>query len=207
MTSATLLMRLRAPLMSFGDSSRFGTRDTRMEPTKSAVVALLCCAVGRPRHESVADLASLRMIVRVDQEGTLLSDYQVTHDIITSSAKNYSTTVSDRHYLADADFLVALEGDAAFLRHLDAALQSPVWQMAAGRKAFPFSRPVRVPNGVVETAAERAIALHPCRHPGRLRIVQEVPQSLDVRRDVPLNFEQRLFGSRCVATQYITIPA
>lgn len=100
---------------------------------------------------------------------------------------------------------MALEGDAAFLRHLDDALQTPAWQMAAGRKAFPFSCPVRVPNGVVELPASRAIALHPCRHPGKLRIVQEVPQSLDVRRDVPLNFEQRLFKTRCVQTNYIAI--
>lgn len=199
MTQATLLMRLCAPMMSFGDSSRFDDRETRTEPTKSVVVALLCCAVGRNRWESVADLASLPMTVRVDQEGIWQSDFQVTREIITSSAKSHSSTVSNRHYLADANFLVALEGDEAFLRHLDAALRRPVWQMAAGRRAFPFSAPVRV--GVVPRHAKRAIALHP--HPqGRatVRIVREVASSPDVRRDVPLDFEQRLFGDRCVET-------
>jgi CRISPR system Cascade subunit CasD len=44
----TLLLRMRAPMMSWGDHSRFTIRDTRREPTKSAVIGLLCAALGRP---------------------------------------------------------------------------------------------------------------------------------------------------------------
>jgi CRISPR system Cascade subunit CasD len=49
----TLLLRMRAPMMSWGDHSRFTIRDTRREPTKSAVIGLLCAALGRPRWVSV----------------------------------------------------------------------------------------------------------------------------------------------------------
>ena len=53
------------------------------------------------------------------------------------------TVLSDRYYLADADFLVGLEsGDAALLRRLHDALQNPVWQLYLGRKAFVPSVPV-----------------------------------------------------------------
>ena len=65
----TLLMRMRAPMMSWGDHSRFTIRDTRREPTKSAVIGLLCAALGRPRLEPVDDLAALKMGVRIDREG------------------------------------------------------------------------------------------------------------------------------------------
>ena len=40
-----------------------------MEPSKSGVLGLICAALGRDRSESLDDLASLRMGVRVDREG------------------------------------------------------------------------------------------------------------------------------------------
>lgn len=46
---ATLLLRLAAPLQSWGSDSKFETRKTDREPTKSGVVGLLAAALGLRR--------------------------------------------------------------------------------------------------------------------------------------------------------------
>ena len=48
---ATLLLRLAAPLQSWGMDSKFETRKTNREPTKSGVVGLLAAALGIRRDE------------------------------------------------------------------------------------------------------------------------------------------------------------
>jgi CRISPR system Cascade subunit CasD len=205
----TLLMRMRAPMMSWGDHSHFTIRDTRREPTKSAVIGLLCAALGRPRWEPVHDLAALKMGVRVDREGVMLCDYHTVMDSIKSSGSKGDTVLSDRYYMADADYLVGLEGDRSLLETLDAALESPCWQLYFGRKSFVPSCPIRV--GIVD--AELVIALQqqpyfskkPKDPSLQLRCVLEVKDSLDARRDVPLDWQKRLFGSRCVETKYLEV--
>ena len=66
---SVLLLRLAAPMQSWGLSSRFTERDTAAEPTKSGVIGLICSALGVPRDDDnrVSGLAdSLRMAVRVE---------------------------------------------------------------------------------------------------------------------------------------------
>lgn len=204
----TLLLRMRAPMMSWGDHSRFTIRDSRREPTKSAVIGLLCAALGRPRWEPIHDLAALKMGVRVDQEGVVQCDYHTVMDSIKSSGSKGDTVISQRYYVADADYLVGLEGDRALLETLDAALLSPTWQIYFGRKSFVPSCPVQI--GIVEQPLSEALQQHGYRmHRGgtsgkpskKLRYVLEVANSLDVRQDVPLNWQRRQFGNRCVNTQ------
>ena len=203
---ATLLLRMRSPMMSWGDHSQFTIRDSRREPTKSAVIGLLCAALGRPRWESVVDLSALKMGVRINQEGLVLCDYHTVLNSIKSSGKEGETVISHRFYVADADYLVGLEADdRAILEGLDDALGNPVWQLYFGRKSFIPSCPIRV--GIVDhplsLALEHKIHRHPNgfpKLPSQLRCVVEVATSLDVRRDVPVNWERRLFGSRCVNT-------
>ena len=144
---STLLMRLAGPMQSWGTQSRFTMRDTGLEPSKSGVIGLLCAALGRGREEPLDDLASLRMGVRVDQPGAMKMDYQTagggliregrTYGVRKPSGKAGETVISNRYYLADADFLVGLEGsDGLLLRRLHDALLEPVWQLFLGRKAF-----------------------------------------------------------------------
>ena len=66
---ATLLLRLAAPLQSWGSDSKFETRKTDREPTKSGVVGLLAAALGLRRDdtEGLARLNGLRFAVRADQ--------------------------------------------------------------------------------------------------------------------------------------------
>lgn len=116
---ATLLLRLAAPLQSWGSDSKFETRKTDREPTKSGVVGLLAAALGLRRDdtEGLARLNGLRFAVRADQEGSLLVDFH--------TAKSRDTSyVTYRHYLQDAVFLAGLESeDEALLRELEAALR------------------------------------------------------------------------------------
>jgi CRISPR system Cascade subunit CasD len=204
----TLLLRMRAPMMSWGDHSRFTIRDTRREPTKSAVIGLLCAALGRPRREPVHDLAALKMGVRVNQEGLVQCDYHTIMDSIKSSGGKGDTVLSDRYYVADADYLVGLEGDIKLLEPLDAALNSPIWQLYFGRKSFVPSCPVRVE--IVDAPLLKALEYR-IRYqeqffrklPKRLRCLVEVLDSNDVRQDVPIDWEKRLFGSRCVKPEFL----
>lgn len=201
----TLLMRLRAPMMSWGDHSQFGHRDSRREPTKSAVMGLLCSALGRPRWEPIDDLTALKMGVRVNKEGVLQRDYHTVQDNMRDKDKA-STTLSDRYYIADADYLVGLEGETVFLESLDTALQAPHWQLYLGRKSFIPSHPIRV--GMVEQPLLLALQTATYEHRGRkappfpLRLVLEADDGTDTRQDVPLNWQQRRFGRRTVTTTY-----
>jgi len=205
----TLLLRLRSPMMSWGDHSQFGHRDSRREPTKSAVIGLLCAALGRPRWEPVHDLAALKMGVRVNKEGVLQRDYHTVQDNMRDKNKA-NTTLSDRYYVADADYLVGLEGDAELLTQLDAALQAPHWHLYLGRKSFIPSHPIRV--GVVDLPLRQALAQAPYEHrsrkkpPQQLRLVLEAPDGTDIRQDVPLDWQRRSFGRRTVKTDYCSLP-
>ena len=71
---ATLLLRLAAPLQAWGADSKFETRKTGREPTKSGVIGLLAAALGlrRDEREALLRLTGLRFGVRVEREGQLL---------------------------------------------------------------------------------------------------------------------------------------
>jgi CRISPR system Cascade subunit CasD len=204
----TLLLRFRAPMMSWGDHSRFTIRDTRREPTKSAIIGLLCSALGRSRHESVSDLASLKMGVRVDQEGIVQCDYHTVQNAITSEGKlkppPKDTLPSHRYYVADADYLIGLEGDVSLLSQLEDAVKFPCWQLYFGRKSFVPSVPVYLNDGMVNLPLLEALKQYSypqkLKSDQKLRYIIETEDSLDVRSDVPLNWEKRLFGNRCVET-------
>ena len=116
---ATLLLRLAAPLQSWGIDSKFETRKTNKEPTKSGVVGLLAAAlgIGREEPEKLIPLNQLRFGVRVDQEGEFLVDYHVARkEEKTRKAENVKITpyITYRYYLSDAIFLVGLEVRTTF---------------------------------------------------------------------------------------------
>lgn len=153
----TLLLRLAAPLQSWGEDSKFETRRTRREPTKSGVIGLLAAALGRRRDEPLDDLKSLRFAVRVDQEGELLRDFH--------TARNAKTAyVTERYYLSDAVFLAGLEsGDEEFLRKLDAALRAPAFPLFLGRRSCPPTPPLSL--GVTSEPLEKALTAAPRQNP------------------------------------------
>jgi len=166
---AILLLRLCAPLQSWGMQSPFTDRDTSLTPTKSGVIGLICAALGKPRDETVppppdhpgwpslSELAALKMGVRIDCPGRLQRDYHTVggwhrkedswYGVPTTDGKSRRTIVSPRWYLADAVFLVALAGNEQLLEKIYHALQHPAWQLYLGRKAFVPSCPVWLKDG------------------------------------------------------------
>ena len=134
---ATLLLRLAAPLQSWGTDSKFEIRNTSREPSKSGVIGILAAALGRKRDDSIDDLQQLRFGVRVDQEGDLVHDF---HMVRKDKKTSYLT---HRYYLSDAVFLVGLECENRdLLDTLSAALKHPVYPLFLGRRSCPPSQPL-----------------------------------------------------------------
>lgn len=220
-----LLLRLSAPMQSWGLNSRFTERDTAREPTKSGVIGLLCAALGKPREElpgdgfpTLAELAELRMGVRVDREGVVRRDFHTAgggkwlgndYGVPTADIQRRRPVISNRYYLADAVFLVGLEGKTNLLRRLDDALARPVWPLCLGRKSFVPGEPIRLKDGLRDgETLEKALehypwlagsqreSLHDKKEPDNLRFVIEcrAGQEGETRQDVPISFA---IGARC----------
>jgi CRISPR system Cascade subunit CasD len=153
----TLFLILDGPLQSWGERSRWSVRDTAPEPTKSGVVGLLACALGLQSDEELRQLSQqVRVGVRVDRPGAMLVDYHtVTGGVLsaegkikkTASTGKAETVVSQRSYLCDASFLVAVQGEPGLIERLEGALHQPTWPVYLGRKSCPPSRPVYAGSG------------------------------------------------------------
>lgn len=211
----TLLLRLAAPMQSWGTTSRFDERDSQLEPSKSGVIGLLCAALGRDRAEPVDDLAALRMGVRADREGLLMRDYQTATGVLIATGKVDvdRTVVSPRYYLADAAFLVGLQSeDTTLLAALRAALRSPWWPLALGRKAFVPTQPVWLDDppfhglhpGQLEDALREQPRIAFARREHRdqpVRLLLEHTHEGALRHDQPTGpFLARKFGPRYVVS-------
>ena len=156
---STLLLRLAGPLQAWGYDSKFETRRTGREPTKSGVIGLIAAALGRKRGDSLDDLKCLHFGVRVDKEGELLHDY---HTVQMNSGKTY---VTHRYYLTDATFVVGIESDdKSQLEMLKSALQNPVFPLYLGRRScvptIPIVLGIRM-EGLVEALKEEPWQLTP----------------------------------------------
>jgi CRISPR system Cascade subunit CasD len=153
----TLLMRLAAPLQSWGTSSRFTRRATDFAPSKSGVIGMLASARGiRRTDELTDDLLRLRFGVRIDQPGTMLRDFQTTKSLDDPTANG---TLAERYYLSDAVFLAAVEGEAAVVDGLADALMRPKYQLFLGRRSCPPGQ--KVLERVVSEPLEVALKGHP----------------------------------------------
>lgn len=202
---STLLIPLVGPLQSWSIDARFGERLTTQEPSKSAVIGLLCAALGRDRHEPVDDLAALRFGVRVDRPGTLLRDYHTALDVASAGTRDVGTVLSNRWYLTDAAFLVGFEGDSALLTRVQDALRDPVWPLFLGRKSCPPSLPLVSPSGILDLtlldALRHAPALETADTTRPARLVVEDEQGAQVRPDQPAGpYAQRHFRNRRITT-------
>lgn len=217
-----LLLRLSGPLQSWGDSSRFTVRSTRREPTKSGVVGLIAAALGRGREEPLSDLCGLEFGVRADQPGRLLRDFQTER----SADGKATMPLSQRYYLADAKFLVALGGEVGLLASIEKALGRPRWPLFLGRRSCPADVPLVLSGrgacygDVVEALAnEPWIASEWYRarfgRDGDSATYPELEVSRDARAgergesqpDIPLSFGAvRRYGVRSVVRYYVPNP-
>lgn len=216
---ATLLLRLVGPMQSWGTTSRFDHRDTGKEPSKSGVIGLLAAALGIDREDwsSLEPITRLAMGVRHDRPGIRKSDYQTAQNVISADrSKVHATAVSTRDYLADAAFLVGLEGGRTILEAIHAALRNPVWPLFLGRKSYVPSEPVWVEDGLRDESLREALAGWPWlsskrrgeEYPDKLLLSLESEDgSGSLRMDQLLSsFSLRKFGARYVRSEFIPFP-
>ena len=211
---SVLLLRLAGPLQSWGDSSRFATRGTRREPTKSGVIGMVAAALGRSRDDSMEDLVALRFGTRVDQPGTVVRDF---HTVLTGTGKAANSALTERFYVADAVFVVGLEGDSALLDEVRNALNDPTFIIGLGRRSCPPTGQLVL--GVVEQPLYDALVNVPWqasdwyqrRQPREvlLEILKESEpgEHGTTQRDVPISFSRshRQYGWRQVVSHHIQI--
>lgn len=154
--AACVVLRLAAPVMSWGANSQFSRRATAFEPTKGAVLGLVAAALGRRRDQPVADLLRLRLGVRVDQPGSLLRDFHIVSDyrggrLPSASvdaagrqrpAKGKATYVTVRLYLQDAVFVAVIGGAGEDLMPVASALRAPAFPLYLGRRSCVPTQPI-----------------------------------------------------------------
>jgi CRISPR system Cascade subunit CasD len=227
---ATLLLRLEGPMQSWGITSRYTIRETGLEPSKSGLIGLVAAALGKPRVEDPANpgdwprltaLAALRMGVRVDLPGRVEREYQVAgggtfagrpYGVAKAENPGLEPLPSQRFYLADAAFLVGLEGDLSLLERIASALKRPVWPLSLGRKSYVPGAPVYLVDGLrpaedLRTALTNYPALRPEALAAPVKLVLEVDldEADETRRDQPLDFATRRFGLRGVKVESLTL--
>ncbi|PIE39968.1 MAG: type I-E CRISPR-associated protein Cas5/CasD [Gammaproteobacteria bacterium] len=162
MAEPYILLWLEAPLQAWGDSSKFGMRDTLAFPTKSGVLGLVCCALGAggKQKELLAEFADLDMQVgsyqRCNEDGKLISappllwDFQMVGNGYDTSdpwqnllipktsegkkAVGGGAKLTYRNYLQDMAFAVLLQVPANRATIIGEHLQNPVWDLYLGRK-------------------------------------------------------------------------
>lgn len=207
---ATLLLRLNAPLQSWGSESIYDNRETDNIPTKSGVIGLVAASLGRKRTESVDDLVNLQFGVRIDEQGYRLRDYQTTQ-----MGEKLNANLSNRIYLSDATFLAGLGyDDESFLRKIEEALRNPVFSPYLGRKSCPPTLPfvlgIRKENLLTalteeewQLPLERQRRLLRNQDSVKLRIIVDAEDKTGeaLKKDVPISFSpfRRSYGYRCLA--------
>lgn len=203
---STLLMRLAAPIQSWGVDAKFDRRSTGRIPTKSGILGMIAAALGRRRNENIEDLLKLRFGVRIDKEGSLLRDFQTARSL-------KSAYVTHRYYLSDAIFLAGLEGDEKLLKKIEFALNNPEFPLFLGRRSCPpegkVSLGIRTGKKLLDALREEPWLVSYWQ--GRkenskmvLRIIldaDDMDESYFFQRDLPLSFDQeyRKYGFRRVA--------
>lgn len=206
-----LAFRLYGPFLSWGDVAVGEFRPSLASPTKSAVLGLVAAALGL-RREDHAHQRALRekfgFAVRVDDSGTLLSDY---HTIETPYAKvvdqrartgdvpatrrdelkagastvETKTNLSRREYRMDALVAVVLWSIDAqpaswTLQEVAEALRAPRFVPYLGRKSCALALPL---SPTIVLATHPVCALRSVAFP--------VDVLLGARRDAPVRVEYR----------------
>ncbi|TPF94924.1 type I-E CRISPR-associated protein Cas5/CasD [Bifidobacterium sp. UTBIF-78] len=217
-----LLLQLAGPMQSWGDSSRFVRRETRTEPTKSAVIGLLASAQGRTREDAIEDLLGLRFGVRVEQRGRIIQDFQTEKSLARKrNSRDFDKVMplTYRYYLADARFLVALEAERAVLDGLDHALRQPRWPLYLGRRSCPPEFPVTLGVHDEYVDVREALEREPW-HASRWYMRRYPEQQLEIvcdavddepfltQPDLPVTFSQkdRRYADRAVRRYRIDNP-
>lgn len=137
----TILLKFSGPLQSWGTNARFEDRFTDRYPSKSALIGLISASFGYRRNEKelITRLNKLDFAVRVDQPGNILSDYQIAAKYKSNGTLD-RTYVTNRYYLQDAVFLVAISSENhELIEEIIVALKNPYFQPFLGRRSVPLN--------------------------------------------------------------------
>lgn len=198
----TLLLRLAAPLQSWGSESKFDIRQTGREPTKSGVIGMLAAALGMKRDADLGVFNKLRFGVRVEQAGTLLHDFHMAH-------AEKSSYLTHRYYLSDAVFLAGLEcDDPLFLNTLSQALQSPEFPLYLGRRSCPPTLPLVLgirEDGLVNALKNEKPLVGNAGQALRIQYDSAKTDPRSKKQDAPISFDcaYRRYGYRTVKEEVI----
>lgn len=205
-------------MQSWGLRARWGERDSGEEPTKSGIVGLIGCALGYHREDPrlVTEIESqIRIGIRVENPGEHLRDYHTITNGVTGR-DNATTILTNRTYLQDASFLVAIAGPENLLKKIHAALIDPVWPIFLGRKSCPPTRPIAEEICYLYSSIEDVLERYPWKAttvelrgkdmPARLRCVSEDPKGDSILSDRRIISPVRMYGSRKVKQYYVNTP-
>lgn len=195
---ATLLLRLAAPLQAWGSNSKFNIRTTEREPTKSGVIGMIAAAMGIKRcdEKGLERLSKLRFGVRVDKEGKLVKDFHMVRQM--KNGKLGDSHLTERYYLSDAVFIVALETeDMELLKEIEDAVKKPVYPLFLGRRSCPPTLPI-VLKISDEQLYDALCNEEPLTENKNMRIVCDSDNGGNIVQDVPVSFSQfrRKYGYR-----------
>ena len=166
----SLTIHLCGPLQSYGYKDYNSIRQTKQEPTKSAVAGIIACCGGISRDsvkkiEESFDIINIRRLktpsylheekeMRPDEYYGILIDYQIAkggkdslggweNPIIRADGKFYEDSIIiKRGYLMDAYFQVKISGEEETIKKYKKWLKNPVWQPYLGRKCCVPSLPL-----------------------------------------------------------------
>ncbi|MCX5395683.1 type I-E CRISPR-associated protein Cas5/CasD [Streptomyces sp. NBC_00102] len=220
------VMHISAAQQSWGGPADFKVRPTHTAPTRSGLTGLLASALGRPRKHDNSDLAELRYVIRVDRPGHREMDFhtigggyhrELTAPTAAGTRKKdgEGTMLTERWYLADAAFTVAVTGPTHITALAAHALTEPVFAPYLGRRSCPPDSPLLLRTGLDDPVAELDRApLHadPPPHAATIDVtfVHDTPRSPGLPatttvRDVPS--PGRTFTTRDLWESRRTLPA
>jgi CRISPR system Cascade subunit CasD len=158
-----LVFRLYGPLASWGEIAVGEIRPTASHPGRSAILGLLCAALGIRRTESArlsTFFSGYDIAVKMLYPGTILHDYHTIQvpsssreayyatrrDELTLGKETLNTILSSREYLCDSVAIISVRArksapyDLSILCH---ALEYPKFVLYLGRKSCPLGLPMK----------------------------------------------------------------
>lgn len=208
-----LILKLQGVMQAWGEHTFEGLRPSTNFPTRSALAGLLAACLGidrndRKQQQALAD--SFLYAVRQDETRwnvIKMTDYhtvkQAREDYV--GLKSHETIVTQREYLLDAAFTLALwntDGAAYSLDALQAAVCKPRYTPFLGRRSCPITRPLFESRVQAINSDEALKLVEPVvgviYSEEDLPTVQGRNKQRHRVRDVPLPNQPRQFASRMV---------
>ena len=219
--------------------TQYPVPDEALQPLAARLVVRREKDENEPRRALLDLLNTLRMGVRIDRSGVRWWDY---HTVgagtgMTTASGNLKTgaqgtLIKRLEYLADASFLVALQGDHELIALIAQKIARPEWPLFLGRKSCPpsvpvlckapagesWANPMTFPGGL--KAALAGVPWHPRCDNDELPIGDELPcliewlksdgapvapAEAEVWYDVPFSFAPQAHHPRLVMREHVTV--